>query len=295
METPSQTITRLSSPLLPEPTDHPTRLTPLPDIRAVIFDIYGTLLISGSGDVGPAAAEDDEQALLAALDDAGLPPPASGRGTEILHREILAAQARRREQGIEFPEIDILSVWQQVLTALDLPAPSARQLQTFALSYECRVNPVWPMPNMAQTLSGIRDLGLAMGIVSNAQFYTPTLLQHFSGMSLDTLGFRKELCVWSWREQEGKPSRALFKKVLRPLQAQHGITPQQTLYVGNDRLKDIWPAASLGMRTALFAADRRSLRLREDDPRCNTVQPDVIIDDLGQLPAIIAGPAGQVR
>jgi putative hydrolase of the HAD superfamily len=53
--------------------------------------------------------------------------------------------------------------------------------------------------------------------------------------------------------------------------------------VGNDMLKDIWPAARLGCKTALFAGDRRSLRLREDDERCRELEPDLVVDDLSQL------------
>jgi putative hydrolase of the HAD superfamily len=48
-------------------------------------------------------------------------------------------------------------------------------------------------------------------------------------------------------------------------------------------LKDIWPATQLGFKTALFAGDGRSLRLREDDERCRAVQPDLVIDHLSQL------------
>ena len=42
----------LCRPLLPEPSGERARLVPLPGIRAVLFDVYGTLLISGSGDIG---------------------------------------------------------------------------------------------------------------------------------------------------------------------------------------------------------------------------------------------------
>jgi hypothetical protein len=35
--------------------------------------------------------------------------------------------------------------------------------------------------------------------------------------------------------------------------------------------------------TALFAGDRRSLRLRKDDPSCRLLTPDLVITDLGQL------------
>ena len=287
MESITDIITRLSSPLAPLPTGHPTRLTPVADIKAVIFDIYGTLLISGSGDVGPAAAKDDEQAFALAMHDARLQVPPGARGTAYLHQAIEEFQAQRREQGVVFPEIDILRVWARVLSSMGLPPPDPAQLETLALSYECRVNPVWPMPNMRSTLNTLRNAGLILGIVSNAQFYTPLLLQAFTGVAVDQLGFEHELCRWSYRELQGKPSSELFEQVLRPLQQRHHIAPQQTLYVGNDCLKDMWPAASLGMRTALFAGDQRSLRLREDDARCAGIRPDLIIDDLAQLPGVI--------
>src|SRR5690606_5884506 len=51
-------IARLE-PRHPLPTGWMPRLKPLPGIRAVIFDIYGTLLISAAGD----SVGDDESAL----------------------------------------------------------------------------------------------------------------------------------------------------------------------------------------------------------------------------------------
>ena len=55
------------------------------------------------------------------------------------------------------------------------------------------------------------------------------------------------------------------------------------LYVGNDLRNDIWPASLTGCRTALFAGDARSLRLREDDPRYASVDPDRIVTALSQI------------
>lgn len=43
---------------------------------------------------------------------------------------------------------------------------------------------------------------------------------------------------------------------------QLGIESSQTLYVGNDMLNDIYPAQQLGLKTAFFAGDQRSLRKR---------------------------------
>ena len=290
MKTLPRLIERLCSPLQPQPTGYPTRLTPLSDIRAVVFDIYGTLLISGSGDVGPDSADDDEQAFRTALVDAGIDSGSTFDrigGAELLRSGIIAAQAERREQQIAYPEIDILAVWRGLFAERGLTTVTTAQLQAVALAYECRVNPVWPMPQLRATLDAIRALGLPMGIVSNAQFYTPLLIEALTDSTIDQLGFDPALCVWSWRELEGKPSQTLFRQLLRPLEQRYHIGPQQTLYIGNDCLKDIWTASSLGLRTALFAGDQRSLRLRADDPRCAPLRPDIVIDQLDQLPGLL--------
>ena len=42
-------------------------------------------------------------------------------------------------------------------------------------------------------------------------------------------------------------------------------------------------AGKAGFKTALFAGDMRSLRLRRDDPEVENIKPDFIIDDLAQL------------
>lgn len=283
-------IRRLSCQLRPQPTGLPARLAALPDIRAVIFDIYGTLLISGSGDIGPASAEQSEQALREALSAAGLPVERIGDNScavEILVDSIQEAQALRRDEGIEFPEVDIIAVWRQVLRKLfkqdlDLAATDA-QLRRLAVEYECRTNPVWPMPGLRDTLDALRAAGRQLGIVSNAQFYTPLMFPALLNATADELGFDPRLCAWSYEALQGKPSVSLFQQVLNELAMDYGIRPRQTLYVGNDMLKDIWPATQLGFKTALFAGDRRSLRLREDDERCQGLKPDLVIDRLPQL------------
>jgi putative hydrolase of the HAD superfamily len=276
--------------LKPQPTGFPAHLAALADIRAVIFDIYGTLFISGSGDIGPASAEQNEQALREALSVVGLPVEQlrdNSRATQILVDSIHEAQAVRRSQGIEFPEVDIIAVWQQVLTKLfkqDLnPAFSDAQVRRLAVEYECRTNPVWPMPGLRDTLETLRTAGRQLGIVSNAQFYTPLMFRALLDATPDDLGFDPRLCAWSYKTLQGKPSVTLFQQVLDELATAHSISPRQTLYVGNDMLKDIWPATRLGFKTALFAGDRRSLRLREDDERCQGLKPDLVIDHLSQL------------
>ena len=284
-------IRALSTPMAPQPTGHSELLAPLEGIRCVLFDVYGTMLISGSGDVGAGNASiDDDAAFREAVVAAGL---ASANivegisGVALIESAIRQSHARSAAAGVEFPEVDIPEIWREVVERISQGSGDERvtpeALRRVAVEYECRTNPVWPMPELAETLASLRDKRMLLGIVSNAQFYTPLLFETLLAKPLDGLGFHPELCAWSYRLGQGKPATRMFAQVLERLHQRWGISPHEALYVGNDVLKDIWPASVLGCRTALFAGDRRSLRLRENDRRCAGVEADLIITRLGRL------------
>ncbi len=212
------------------------------------------------------------------------------KGTSLLQEEIHTVHREKRAQGVHFPEIDILQVWHRVLLRLGLLTEGEnkikikiKKIRLTALSYECRTNPVWPMPGLLETLRRLQDKKIQFGILSNAQFYTPILFEILcNNQSLTGLGFNPGLCLFSYLEGEGKPSPNLFSTLALRLE-DYDVAASEVLYVGNDMLKDIWPAADVGWQTALFAGDNRSLRLREDDPRVRNIQPTMVIDDLRQL------------
>ncbi len=275
-----QTILNLLRPMEPLPTETAARLTPLPSIRAVLFDIYGTLLISGSGDVGSAQAQDNTEALASALETIGHDRAEAQSGITQFFEIVRADHQNLKTEGVEYPEIEVRDVWRR---AFKLDANTA---ETLAIEYECRANPVWPMPGFPEVTDELKHRGLNLGIVSNAQFYTPLILQSLLNRSLTQLGFDEELCCWSYRQRRAKPSPTLFAPVLRRLRDLH-IEPSEAVYVGNDMLNDIYTASQCGLQTVLFAGDRRSLRLREADPRCASLQPNAIISHLDQLPGLL--------
>ena len=176
----------------------------------------------------------------------------------------------------EVPEVKIDDIWMQVLGW-----HHRDKARSFALAFELISNPVYPMPGLQQFMAKIHER-CSMGIISNAQFYTPLLLERFFNASLEKTGFARDLLIFSYRTGYAKPSEHLFKLAEARLEI-HGITPSETLYVGNDMLNDILPAQRMGFKTALFAGDKRSLRLRQGDTRCKGVRPDVIITGLWQL------------
>ena len=246
-------------------------------IQAVLFDIYGTLFISGCGDIGVTEASPP---ITSALTDVlrtfhiETSPPDL---TRHLHRKIRDEHRRKQANGIGCPEIDIISIWQAILGWAD-----ERRVRAFALAYEWAVNPCYPMPGLDHTLRVLRGRGLSLGLVSNAQFYTPLLFEWFLGASPPELGFDEELTVYSYRCGEAKPAKTVFNRCATNL-GQKGLSPSSVAYVGNDMRNDIRPASEMGWQTVLFAGDRRSLRLRQDDRGCQGILPDLVITDLREL------------
>jgi putative hydrolase of the HAD superfamily len=282
-------IRQRSVPLEPLRTSATLRLCPIDSIETVLFDIYGTLLISGSGDVGTATATDSVEALTQALIVAGFEGDverAGELGPALLREEIKRRHQLARNEGVDSAEVEISSVWKQVLDRLhklDLLEANDRpeQILRLAVEYECLVNPVWPMPGAAETVRLLKQRGLRLGIVSNAQFYTPLILEALFGATVEELGFDPTLCVWSYKALRAKPDITLFKTL------ESKIPLSTALYVGNDLLNDVWTATQAGCRTILFAGDKRSLRLRETDKRCKGLHPTAIVDDLRQIPEMI--------
>jgi putative hydrolase of the HAD superfamily len=270
-----------------DPFDHLLPLSPLPThlvnggslrrpIQTLLCDIYGTLLVSGSGDIGhsaPQAYRDSGVRRFLRKYNVDLSP------VELLTRLTSAVKAHHAEaqsNGIDFPEVRIERIWQTILSLQDVE--TARQ---FAAEYELITNPVWPMPHLVELLDACRRSGIRLGIISNAQFYTPMLFEWLLGNDLNTLGFDPDLVIFSYEQGRAKPSDKLFDLACRRLLAK-GVTPGRTAFIGNDMRNDIAPATRKGFQTILFAGDARSLRLRENEIGTST-QPDRVITDLAQL------------
>ncbi len=265
-------------PMCPIPTGLEPILVPLLEVRTVLFDIYGTLLISASGDIEADHVVDTEQAFCDAADSAGL-TPCCALGT-LLSAEIRRRHGRAREAGVDVPEVDIREVWRVLADELFDRTPADNELASLAIEYECRVNPVWPMPGFPAVLDRLRSR-CTLGVVSNAQFYTPRVMEALAHRTLPELGLADSHCAWSYREGVAKPSPQLLGRLLQRLQ----VDPETVLVVGNDLAKDIQPARQLGCRTALFAGDQRSLRADPVALRDPAQRPDSIVTSLDQIAA----------
>lgn len=270
-------VEKYLQPLTPVPTKvHPKGCIRLP-LACLLCDIYGTLLISGSGDIGMATDPEEHTTRIDhLLFRYGQHIPGATLLKQ-LRQAISDQHIQRRAEGIDYPEVIIEQIWQQLLPEM---VPKLRL--EFAVEFEMIHNPVWPMPGVEQLLSTCRQQGIRLGIISNAQFYTPYLFTWLLGSDTESLGFDPDLTLYSFQFGHAKPSALLFETIRERLLAT-GLKPGSVAFIGNDMCNDILPAHNAGFQTILFGGDQRSLRLRNEEAACNTMDPDMVINHLDQL------------
>ena len=269
-----------AAPLSPIPTGLEKRGSLTTAIRAVLFDVYGTLFISGSGDISVLEETVQTDRLSSLLEKHGVhmdPVRVKRRYLETIQDE----HERLRGEGVDYPEVVIERIWRDVLGF-----ESDERARFFAAEYESVFNPVWPMPHLTKLLEELRKLHVVLGIISNAQFFTPLLFDALLGSGPGEHGFSRDLALYSYVYGFAKPSLFLYDLAGKQLESR-GIAVSEALFVGNDMLNDIYAAQNCGFKTALFAGDARSLRLRSDDGRCRGVAPDITVIDLMQISELV--------
>ena len=246
-------------------------------IQCILFDVYGTLFISGSGDISIARQQTRHIQKFKNLLNRYQIKKKPQIILDAFFTAIDIEHKRLRKTGVDFPEVEIDRIWAHVLEIEELDA-----VRAFAVEFELIVNPVYPMPNLERMLSSLNKLKVLMGIISNAQFFTPYLFNWFLDSSPEDLGFKSDLIFYSYKSGHAKPSPFMFDAAAKNI-LNMDISVNSVLYIGNDMLNDIYPAKMVGFKTALFAGDARSLRLRENHPKCKNLFADIVITDLLQL------------
>ncbi|MEK7674343.1 MAG: HAD family hydrolase [Verrucomicrobiota bacterium] len=213
------------------------------NIRAIIFDIYGTLL-----EVGPPPPDADARWQHLCRDMLHIEPPLSRlhfsvASSKVIARHHEAAHAR----GILCPEVHWPCVVAEVMPELaQLPRHGQeeflfRQIQTGHSTHMTA--------ETAATLRWLKGRPSLLGIASNAQAYTlreleEALATHALGMDL----FERDLCFWSFEHGFSKLDPHVFQ-ILTARLAARGIPPAETLMIGDREDNDVEPARAAGWQT----------------------------------------------
>lgn len=213
------------------------------NIRAVIFDIYGTLLeVSPPTEDAPARWEQLWRDSFTTSPRLAL-AQFSAACDNIVTREHAHARAR----GIPFPEV----CWPAVATEAlpELRGFPVVERDRFLVQQAQLWHTVRMAADTAAILRWLKDRPGLLGIASNAQAYTlreleKALATHALGMDL----FESHLCFWSFEHGFSKPDPHVFQ-ILTARLAGLGISPREILMVGDRFDNDIKPAKAHGWRT----------------------------------------------
>jgi FMN phosphatase YigB (HAD superfamily) len=149
-------------------------------------------------------------------------------------------------------------------------------------------------PEVSSALKKLKNDNIVLGILSDAQLYTPIdltlLLRDQSGGEIDDYNelFDTDLTFFSHEYGSVKPSEVLYRRLFDALYEYH-ITPSQTVFVGNDLAMDIRPAASIGMKTGLFCGDDVMAFVDGIDENVDAgAVPDIVFNSWTELPGLIS-------
>jgi FMN phosphatase YigB (HAD superfamily) len=209
-------------------------------IRAVICDVYGTLLEVGPP---PPDAEDRWVRLWRESVEASNPPRLDELDTAV-RRLVPAHHAAGRARGLVQPEIDWPALAAQAFPALHRLPPARRA--SFFFEHARLTRSTRLAAGAADCLRSWQRAGLVLGIASNAQACTRLeLAADLAAAGLDPSVFAEDACFFSYEHGVAKPDPRVFHTLSDRL-ARHGISPAETLMVGDRLDTDVEPAATAG-------------------------------------------------
>jgi FMN phosphatase YigB (HAD superfamily) len=213
------------------------------NIRAVIFDIYNTLL-----EVGPGPADAERRwAITWRKTGLGEPPFSLAEFNRRSEQRISGINASAKSRGIAYPEVNWPSVAKTVLPELCRFAEEA--LDDWLHHHAQLQRSASLAPGGGLLLARLREAKLHLGICSNCQPYTLRELKEALATARLSLGiFEPGLCFYSYRAGFSKPDAAAFAGLGQQLNRM-GISSGETLMVGDRLDNDILPAQALGWQT----------------------------------------------
>jgi putative hydrolase of the HAD superfamily len=211
-------------------------------VKAVIFDVYHTLLAVAGG---PVAADDRWQELWGGY--VGAPPGMHLTEFDEACRTVVASDhAPRKSAGDRWPEVDWRKVACRAAGGLSGLAPGA--LDDFLFRHAQLQRSTQAMPGGLPFLTRLKQQGILTGIASNAQRYT---FDELAAAGLPVDQFEPDLCFWSFEQGFSKPDPAVFSWLTARLAAR-GIRPEETLMIGDRLDNDIKPARAAGWQVWHF-------------------------------------------
>lgn len=287
-----------------EPVKARPSVTRLREVKAVLWNVYGTLLaIPPDGEllfehpndlVMSAAIRKtiDEFKMWGSMTRKPGPPE---KYMLHIYNELLTEQRMAPGGGEKFPEIHAEKIWEDVVKRKLKNDYKFDSLQLGSLNeYSKKIayflhssmQSTCCYPTADRSLAHVAAVGKVQGLLANGQCFTAVQLRR--GLRAINDSVRFDLVVperfrfLSVDFHARKPSQRLFRHALEALE-ERGIRPAEVLHVGSRIDRDIAPAKKLGMRTALFAGDKTSIAATPEQLKDPATRPDLLLTELAQI------------
>ncbi len=289
----------------PKAKPHLKRLS---GIRAVTFNIYGTLVAIPGGELYYIHPQKFimETALEKTIHEfkmwqsmsrkPGKPSEYMAKLYEQMLDEVRIARSGKGERN---PEVRSDEIWQRIVGRLlkneyqyDAPFYGSIEglCEKISFFFHASLQGTGPQPGALAALQAAKAKGMLLGLCADAQcFTTVQLLRALSKQGkLARLAdlFDTEFEALSFEVGARKPSDRLFRTLTAKL-AERDIATNEVLHVASHMANDIIPARRLGFQTALFARDKGSIVANKEQVNDPATRPDVLITELEQIAQIV--------
>ena len=252
---------------------------PFPDVRAVFFDFYNTLV----------SVEDDEgdlknfEAVRNYIATTWLSSRRDFASAEELRKSYFSVIQQRLEASREeYADVDLELVWAEVLERLKIGLPSIlidesgrkRIGQILKIFRRAALKRFEVFEGVQEAIKTLKSHDFRIGIISDAQIaYVQSELERTEILPLiDCLLISTH---FSFR----KPDRHIFEWGLGRVEAR----PEEAVFVGDDMFRDIFGARQVGMRTIY----------KPSEYGCSfygACVPDEVVTDFRTLPELFGIP-----
>lgn len=284
-------------------------IAPLPGIRAVLWDVYGTLLRVSDGRY--CILPEEEVRLQIALDKTihefnmwnhmyrkPGPPWQSMIG---IYKSTIERQSMRGSSKGDVTEVSLVDVWRALIEKLfdkeyTFDEGQLGDVDEFsekvAYFFHCSLQATEAREHAVRAMTDVSRSGVLQGCLADGQSFT--LVQLLRGLSLQGdlpplhEVFRPQSLIFSAALGVRKPSKSLFSEAISRLRSV-GIQPDEILHVSCRLMDDLVPARVAGMKTALLVAEKTGLQVSTDVIKDPKTRPDRLMTGLHQIRSIV-GP-----
>jgi putative hydrolase of the HAD superfamily len=232
-----------------------------PNPKAILFDVYGTLVCPQVGDLDEQVRlASGEESFIATAERFGFSKEMGIKWHKWFFEIIISEHREEEKKGIAPAEVQVDRIWTEMIVRAG-GDPTVSPPRMLAAYREWMANPIRPFFGAVEALFELKRSGIMLGLASNSQFYTLPILGKVLGIEPEEF-FEAELTFLSFHLGFSKPSPYFFR-LIRTRALNLGLRPEEVVVVGNDCDNDILPAKAHGLQALLFWGNAQSVRMGE--------------------------------